>query len=151
MNSKDKFEEFIEQGTIKKVSVDKERSKSLVIESERKMNSLKEQIEKIGVRDNNANDYLEYCYDIIMFLIRSKLYLEGYSSSGLGAHEAEVFYLTRLGFTESDVRFADQLRYFRNGILYYGKRLDKNYAKKVIEFTKKSYPKLREIINKNLK
>ena len=30
-----------------------------------------------------------------------------------------------------------QLRYFRNGILYYGKTFDSEYAEKVIDFTKK--------------
>lgn len=33
--------------------------------------------------------------------------------------------------------------HFRNGILYYGTRLDEEYAKKVVEFTKKIYPKLK--------
>ena len=55
--------------------------------------------------------------------------LEGYNASGLGAHEAEVSYLRVLGFSENDVQFADQLRFFRNGMLYYGTMLDKEYAK----------------------
>ncbi len=106
------------------------------------MNSLKENIDKVGIHDNNANDYVEYCYDILMFLIRSKLFLEGYSSSGHGAHEAEVSYVKELGFNENDTRFLNQLRYFRNRILYYGKRFDKEYAEKVVEFTKEKYFKL---------
>ena len=79
-----------------------------------------------------------------MLLIRSKLYLEGYSASGKGAHEAEVSYLKILGFPEKDIHFVDQLRFFRNGILYYGTAIDKEYAEKVIEFTKKMYPKLKD-------
>lgn len=122
--------------------MNKERAKNLLLESERKMNSLKENIDKVGIHDNNANDYVEYCYDILMFLIRSKLFLEGYSSSGHGAHEAEVSYVKELGFNENDTRFLNQLRYFRNRILYYGKRFDKEYAEKVVEFTKEKYFKL---------
>ncbi len=141
------FEEFIQEGIVRKVAVNKERAKSLVIESERKMGSLKERLEKLGIKDENANDYVEYCYDIVMLLVRAKLYLEGYSASGQGAHEAEVSYLRLLGIAERDVLFADELRYFRNGILYYGSSLDAEYAEKVVEFTKSVCLKLKEAIN----
>ncbi len=141
------FDEYKKEGVIKWVNKNKERSKSLVVESERKMISLKERLEKLGVKNQNANDYVEYCYDIIMHLVRAKLYLEGYSANGQGAHEAEVSYLLVLGFAEKDVLFADQMRYFRNGILYYGSSLDAEYAKKVIEFTNRIYPRLKEMLN----
>ena len=81
-----------------------------------------------------------------MHLIRAKLYLEGYSSSGQGAHEAEVSYLRILKLSEKEVKFIDQIRYFRNGISYYGTSLDAEYAEKVTEFTIKIYPKLKKII-----
>ena len=76
--------------------------------------------------------------------------LEGYNASGLGAHEAEVSYLRVLGFSENDVQFADQLRFFRNGMLYYGTMLDKAYAEKVLEFTRSIYPKLKELLKGDL-
>ena len=138
------FEEFLNEGVIRKITVDKERAKSLINEAERKINSLNENIAKIGVKNENANDYVEYCYDIIMFLIRAELYFLGYSGLGQGAHEAEVAFSRNLKFNEKEVQFLDQLRYFRNGILYYGKRLDVEYALKAIEFMKKSYKKLKE-------
>ena len=53
---------------------------------------------------------------------------------------------TILGFDEKDVQFADQLRFFRNGMLYYGTQLDKAYAVKVIEFTKRIYTKLKQLL-----
>lgn len=140
------FEEYIKEGITKQIKVDKERAKSLVAESERKITSLKEREEKLGIKDENANDYIEYCYDIIMHLIRAKLYLAGYSTKGQGAHEAEVAYLRIVGFTEKEVQFVNQMRYFRNGILYYGTSLDKEYAEKVIIFTKDIYPKLKKMV-----
>jgi len=73
--------------------------------------------------------------------------LGGYNSSGVGAHEAEVSYLRVLGFKENDVQFTDQMRFFRNGMLYYGTRIDKEYAEKVILFTKANYSKLKNVIN----
>ena len=101
---------------------------------------------KIKVEDENANDYVEDCYDILMNLVRAKLFLNGYSTGGLGAHEAEVSYLRVLGFSEEDVQFVNQMRYFRNGILYYGTRLDKEYAEKALKLTEKIYFKLKEIL-----
>ncbi len=140
------FEEFANEGIVKTVTPNKGRARSLVAESERKMRSLQEHLAKIGVKEDNANDYVEYCYDIVMYLLRAKLYLEGYSASGTGAHEAEVAYMRTLGFDEKDVQFADQMRYFRNGILYYGTVLDKEYAEKCIEFANSMFKKLKSIL-----
>ena len=144
------FEDFIKDGVIKRISVNRDRAKSLISESERKMRSVKLQLEKIGINEDNANDYVEHCFDSLMNLIRAKLYLNGYYASGQGAHEAEVSYLRELDFTEKDIQFADQLRYFRNGILYYGTALDKEYANKVFAYTKKIHSKLRELLKREL-
>ena len=65
--------------------------------------------------------------------------IQGYNTSGRGAHEAEVAYLRTKKHRESDIQFLDQLRYHRNGILYRGTTLDKEYAEKVITFTNKLY------------
>jgi hypothetical protein len=142
------FDEYLKMGIVKKTRGDVERAKSLINQSERKINSLKEKIEKLTIKNENANDYVEYCYDTIMLLIRAKLLLDGYNASGQGAHEAEVSYLRILGFKEIDVQFLDKLRFFRNGILYYGTILDAEYAQMVIDFSKKIYPKLIRILEK---
>ena len=146
MRSVKSFEEYIQTGVMKQITINNERARSLSSESARKLGSLKESLEKIGIKKENANDYVEDCYDILMYLLRAKLYQEGYSSSGMGAHEAEVSYLRILGFSEKEFHFMDQLRYFRNGILYYGIPLDSEYAEKVIEFTYNIYPKLKKIV-----
>ena len=104
-------------------------------------------INKFELNNNTANHFVKTCYDILMELIRARMLLEGYNASGQGAHEAEVSYLRILGFNEKDVQFANQLRYFRNGMLYYGTILDKEYANLVIEFTKRFYIKLNEMIS----
>lgn len=137
------FEDCIKEGIVNKMTPDIERAKNLAKESERKNNSLKEQIEKIGIKEENANDYVEYCYDMIMFLIRAKMYNEGYKANGQGAHEAEVSYLRILKISQNDIQFMNELRYYRNGILYYGTKMDEEYAKKVINFSKKLRIKLK--------
>lgn len=136
------FEAFIKEGVVVKRSPDFPRSKSLMQESDGSYKSLMEVAENIGVKDENANYIIKNAYDIIMELVRAKMLLAGFDSSGQGAHEAEVSYMRKLGFGEGDVRFANQLRYFRNGITYYGKVFDKDYAEKVLKFLRKTRSKL---------
>lgn len=136
------FDEFIKEGIVKLQSPDTPRAEFLIKEAEQSYAYLLKLIEKIGISEENANDYVKKCYDILMELIRAKLLLRGYNASGSGAHEAEVSFLRILGYSEKEVQFADQIRFFRNGMLYYGTILDKEYAEKVISFTKENYKKL---------
>lgn len=71
------------------------------------------------------------------------MYEEGYAGSGKGAHEGEVSFTQTLGFPDAETRFLDQLRHFRNRILYYGKQFDTEYAIKVLEFTETVYERLK--------
>ncbi|MGB9748380.1 MAG: hypothetical protein ACP5OZ_00485 [Candidatus Woesearchaeota archaeon] len=141
-----KFDEFIKEGIVKKQTPDKSRAEFLVNESKNAYKLLLIKIEKLGVSDDTANDLSKSCYDILMQLIRAKMLLDGYNATGIGAHEAEISYLVILKFNEKDIQFLDQLRYFRNGMLYYGTQLDKEYAVKVIDFTKRVYLKLMDCI-----
>jgi len=141
------FEEFIREGIVKVQSSDKSRANFLIKESEQNYSYLLELIKKMGVRDTNANNYIKNCYDLLMELVRAKMLLKGYNSSGSGAHESEVAYCRGLGFSEVEIQFLDQMRFFRNGMLYYGTILDREYAEKVIEFTKKVYSKLRKLLD----
>lgn len=137
------FEYYINKGAIRKSSQDKPRAEFLIKESEISLEGLKERIKIIGINDKNANSIIKDCYDIMLELIRAKLLLKGYSSSGSYAHEAEISYLKKLEFSENEVSFLNELRYFRNSVTYYGKILDKEYAKKVLQFLNKIYPKLK--------
>ncbi len=129
------FEEFVDEGIAKKVSVDTQRAKNLILESKRRLSFVRETIQKMGIDNDKASIYVEYCYNVIMPLIRAKMLERGYTSTGQGAHEAEVAFSREIEFTQAEIDTLDQLRYFRNGIVYYGKRLDKNYAEKIIAFT----------------
>jgi len=131
------FEEFLEKGIVRRVSPDKQRAENLRLESERKYLVLNKKIGAIGIDSTTANDYIEDCYNILLFLIRAGMLEAGYNSSGVGAHEAEVAFARTMGLTEADVIHLDELRYFRNGVLYYGKRLDTEYCEKVIAFMKR--------------
>ena len=140
------FNEFVEEGTVKKQYSDLSRAKFLAKESEKSYSFLSSIIKTIGINENSANSIIKLCYDTIMELVRAEMLIHGYKAFGQGSHEAEVSYLREIGFSENEVLFANQLRYFRNSIIYYGKILDKEYANKVIEFMHKIYPKLKKLM-----
>jgi len=133
-----RFEDFVERGVVKKRVADLGRAESLRREALRKKDFLDSVLDKIGVADDNANDVVESCYDVLMGFVRSRMFGDGFFSSGFSAHEAEVSFLGVLGFCEEDICFVDRLRYFRNGMLYYGKRFDSEYALKVVAFLRKA-------------
>ena len=136
------FDDFIKDRIVKTQSIDISRAEFLKKESENSYSNLLEKIRLIKLTDKNANDFVKSCYDIMMELLRAKMLLNGYNASGIGAHEAEVAYMRLLGFEEKDVQFADQIRFFRNGMLYYGTILDKEYAEKVLLFLEKARKQL---------
>ncbi len=139
------FGEYMKDGTAKRQSPDIMRARSLVAEAESAQKILLSFIGKVGLDDDNANHVIKNAYDIIMELIRAKMYIDGFATTGKGAHEAEVSYLAEMGFSGRDVDFANDLRFFRNGIMYYGKKFDKAYAMKVLEFLRRAYPVLKKM------
>jgi|SRR3989344_2729454 len=143
MNLK-KFEEFVAKGVVKKQTSNKQRAISLVKEAETNEKFLKTSLKNIPKEEMNPNFIVNSCYDIIMELIRAKMFVDGYNAGN--SHEAEVSYMKNLGFSESDVVFTDELRYYRNGTKYYGTILDMEYAKKVLGFMNKIAAKLKKII-----
>lgn len=140
------FESFLSEGIVKKQTPDKSRAEFLIKESEKEHRALLEYIEKIGINEDNAMSYLKNCYDIIMEIIRARMLIDGYNASGKGSHEAEVSYLRNLGFNEQDVQFLDQMRFFRNGTIYYGTIIDKEYAEKSLNFVNSILPKLKKLV-----
>ena len=142
MKSLKDFDEFLKNGIVKRQFPDKIRARDLVDQSNKIFKSVIEIVDKIGINEVNSNMIIKESYDGIMGFVRAKMFLSGFSSSGIGAHEAEVAYLKKLDFSEFDVQFVNQLRYFRNGIMYYGKKFDSNYAENVFIFLRKIRKKL---------
>lgn len=145
------FDEFLKEGIVRRRSPDIARAKSLAEEADRRKEFLGVMLDKIRVSDANANYFIENSYDILIELLRAKLLSEGFDSSGKGAHEAEVAYMRKMGFPEPEVRFMNSLRYFRNGIKYYGKLFDSEYGKKVIKFLESMYPRFKSALNKSVR
>jgi len=144
------FGEYLERNVIRKVSSDMPRARFLISESEKSLRGLRRRLQVMGIDEDNANSIVKDCYDIIMELIRAKLLIDGYKSAGQFAHEGEVAYLQKLGFDDAEISFINELRYFRNSAMYYGKILSVEYAKKVTEVISAVYPKLRNLITKDV-
>ena len=142
MSMPKKFREYINEGIIRRIIPDKEKSKYLAEEAEKSFRGLSKRIKLMGIDEDNVNSIIKDIYDIIMELTRAKLLLKGYKSSGNFSHEAEVSFLSELGFSDGEVLFLNQLRYSRNSIIYYGKLLDKEYAEMAYKFLNEIYPKL---------
>jgi len=140
------FQEYFEQGIIKRQASDIPRAKFLIQESEKSFIGLKRRVETAEIDEFNTNSIIKDCHDIIIELIRAKMLIDGFNASGNYAHEAEVSYMQIMGFKEKEVDFMNELRFFRNSITYYGKILDADYAKIVVDFLYKIYPKLEEIL-----
>lgn len=145
------FGEFLKEGIAKKQRIDAARAADLVEESEKRKKFVKDMQEKIGITDSNANYFVENIYDTIMELVRAKMFLDGFKAAGLSAHEAEVSYLRKLDFSEADVKFVNELRYYRNGVVYYGKSVDAEYAKKAMGLLNDIYLKLMKMVRSTLK
>jgi hypothetical protein len=129
------FKEYLDKGVVKKVSPNKSRAAALVIEVEEKKRFLDFTLLNLPKDKMSTNFIADYCYDIIMELIRAKMFLEGYNPGN--SHEAEISYMRKLDFTEYEMAFMDELRYNRNGIKYYGAIIDKDYANKILNFMEK--------------
>jgi len=139
-----KFEEFVKKGIVKKQSPNKNRAISLIKEAEDKKAFLDLTMSKIPKDKMNANFVVNYCYDILIELVRAKMFFEGYNPGN--SHEAEVAYLEVLGFSLVEVEFMDELRYYRNGTKYYGTILDNSYAEKVLIFLNKNYFRIKSLV-----
>jgi hypothetical protein len=123
-----RFEEFAKDGIVKKQTPDIERAKSLIQESKEKLEFYEKLKSSLGFEELSPNYIIETCYDILIELLRAQILSQGFKTE---SHEVEVSYMRNLRFPESEILFMNQLRYFRNGIKYYGKIFDIDYSRKV--------------------
>jgi len=142
------FNYFLEKGIVKRITPDIRRANSIILEAKRRKAFLEKVLKAINLSDEDSNNIIENSYDILIELIRAKMLLDGFLSTGFGAHEAEVTYLKVLGFPDKAIRLMNDLRYYRNGILYYGKVFDSEYSNKILNLLENLYPILNSIVDK---
>lgn len=142
MSSVSDFEYYLKKGIVKKISPDLSRANFLLNESEKSFKGLRLRIAKMGIDELNTNSIIKDVQDIILERIRAKMLIKGYNASGNFAHEAEVSFLKKMEFSESEIIFVNILRKARNGINYYGQIFDTDYAKRCFDFLLKIQDKL---------
>ena len=146
MNLPFDFNYYLNEKIVKKQSPNIPRAEFLIRETQKSLIGLKNRIEKLGIDEFNANSIIKDIHDIIIEKIRAKLFLEGYNATGNFAHEAEVAYMRNLGFSDFEISFVNELRQARNGINYYGKIYEKDYAKSCFNFLIQLNPKLDKLM-----
>ena len=67
------FEEYLNLGVIKKITPDIIRAKSLIEEAKKRKKFINELSEKIGLKDENANYFIENSYDVLNGLNKSQV------------------------------------------------------------------------------
>jgi hypothetical protein len=137
------FEYYIKKGIIKKRRPDKSRAEFLINESKKSFKGLKIRINKLGRDQYGINSIIKEIQGIIIQSLRSKMLLEGLPASVIYAHEAEVAYIKKLKFNEFEIYFVNTLRTSRNGINYYGKIFQEEYARECYEFLINNHKKFR--------
>lgn len=136
-----KFEDYLKKGIVSKRNPDISRAEFLINESKKSLEGIKRRVTKMGVDEFNANSIIKDIHDILIQTIRAKMLTKGFYASGNYAHEAEVSFMEKMDFRESEISFVNILRQSRNGINYYGKIFEENYAKECYEFLIKNYKK----------
>ena len=108
-----------------KISVDKQKSKSLQAIAKVTLERLKE-TKKEKYPANTLTDY----YDILKKLMEALNYLDGIKFRGEGAHIETINYICkRFNLGETIRIFLQQMRDYRNRISYEGFNVNVNYIK----------------------
>ena len=126
-----------------KIQPDIERAKSI-------MNLLKERekiIETLINTDFPAT-ILENYYEIIKELITSIMYIDGFKTTGEGAHIEAIDHLKNYSeFSEYELYIINELRKNRHGSQYYGKIPNPEFIEENKSDFKKIIEKLKKIAN----
>ncbi|GIU68203.1 MAG: hypothetical protein KatS3mg001_053 [Candidatus Pacearchaeota archaeon] len=118
------WNDCIENQSVKKTTSDYERAKSLIETAEDRIGLVKEITEK------NCNFVFEDYYTSIVEILQAIAFREGYNILN---HICIGYFLKdKLGREDLFILF-DDLRYKRNSLTYYGKRMDFETCKEAIE------------------
>lgn len=121
-----------------KVSSDPAKSRSLIETAKGRIDYLNE----ASVKEKNANYIFEGYYTSILEIVHANALLLGYK---INNHLCTGFYLRDILKREYLFRIFDDLRFKRNSLTYYGKKMDFETAKLAIINAKDLIKKLVEL------
>ncbi len=127
-----------------KISGDVERAKDLFeMAKERRDIIIKSIPESVPYK------LLEEYYEIAVQLVTSITYLEGYKTL---SHVALIEFLSKNhGFDYNEIKILDDMRKFRNGTVYYGRKESGNFYINHKKEIKEIIKKLTNLVDKKLK
>jgi len=126
------LEDFIRDGSVRKVSPDRQLAKSLVKIARLRLNNM----EQIKITDQNSFNAIENCYEAIREMIDALMALKGFKSY---SHEATVIFLKEYYSANTGyaiVNKVDRYRKIRNDIKYEGLLTTKSEAEEIVNSTK---------------
>lgn len=110
-----RFDDFIKEGKIRKVSKDIQLSKSLIKTSEQDLKFL----DKLEITEESARKIIVSYYDTLRSILEAVAILKGYK---IYSHEAYTYFLKKENENILSEKF-DRLRRIRNSVSYYGKNI----------------------------
>ena len=134
------WQDCIESGSSLKVSPDNAKSNSLKETAQGRVEYLKEN----AVKEYNANYIFEGYYTSILELFHALILSKGYRVNN---HVCIGFYLRDILQRNDLFRIFDDLRYKRNSLTYYGKRMDFETAKKAVTDARNLIEKISSLID----
>lgn len=128
------WEDCLTNNSVRKISPDTERAKSLKETAKERINLIKQ------INEKNCNFVFEDYYTSLIELIQAQTFEKGYNILN---HMCLGFYLRDVLKKENLFIIFDDLRYKRNSLIYYGNRMEYEIAKEAIENSKKIIKELR--------
>lgn len=131
--------ECLESNSAVQVSPDKERAKSLIETAEERVNQIKE------IHEKNCNFVFEDYYTSLLEQLQAVVALKGYK---IVNHVCLGFYVRDVLKREDLYVIFDDIRYKRNSLTYYGKRMNFETAMVAIKRTITLIDSIKEEIKK---
>ncbi|MCD6558036.1 MAG: hypothetical protein J7K31_03345 [Candidatus Aenigmarchaeota archaeon] len=131
------WNECIENNSAIRISPDNARANSLIETAEERIKLIKD------ITENNCNFVFEDYYTSLLELLQALIIKKGYKVLN---HLCLGYYLRDVIKKEDMFRIFDDVRYKRNSLTYYGKRMDFETCKKTIEKCKKFIKEIKELI-----
>lgn len=110
----DDFEHYLDQGKVKEKSSNPSEAESL----RKRARSKFENMEKLGISDETATDYVENVYESVRMILQSFMAEKGFKPY---SHEAIIAYsIDRTGLDMIDANRVNRYRKLRNDLVYRG-------------------------------
>jgi len=126
-----KFDNFIQEGKVRKASVDRNLIKSLSKTADNDLSFLK----RLEIDETSSRKIMTGYYDVLRSVLEAVACLKGYK---IYNHEAFTEFLKSLDENNQAIKF-DRLRRIRNKINYYGEDIS-------VEETKENINDIKEMI-----